>query len=147
MAASTTEVSMAFFADASEVDRYVGGILRLATGHPHVGPRLAEASTTVRFRIDGPDCEFTLALYDPPRVVFGPCGMTPDVTLTLPGDLLDGYWRGAYDLLDGLANGEVAATGQVSRVLKVLPHASQLFSVYRAMVAPKAQTPPAAVRS
>lgn len=137
---------MGYFADAEEVDRYIGGIFRLAFAHPRVSPRLAGAASTLRIVVEDPTCELTLSLYDAPRVIFGPNRLHPDVTLELSGDQIDRYCRGDYDLLDALAAGEVVATGRLSRVLKVLPHMSQLFPVYRAMVAPKPLTGPRRVR-
>jgi hypothetical protein len=128
---------MAFFVDEAEVHRYVGGILRLAGKHPVVGPRLAAAETTLRIVVSNPDCELTFAFTEPPQVLLGPCRLVPDVTFRVEGDVLDQYWRGNYDLLQGLARGEVEASGRVSRVLKVLPHVRLLFPVYQAMVGAK----------
>jgi 3-phenylpropionate/trans-cinnamate dioxygenase ferredoxin reductase component len=128
---------MPFFENAQEVDQYVGGALRLAASHPRIGPRLASASTVLKLTVHNPDCEFTVDLFEPVRVEFGSSRSRPDVTLGISGDVLDAYWRGEYDLLDGLARDEVSASGPVSRVLKVLPAVEGLFPAYRAMVAIK----------
>lgn len=133
---------MGYFASADEVDRYVGGIFRLAFAHPRVSPHLAAASSTLHIRVEDPACELTLSLFDSPRVIFGPTRLHADVTLLLSGDQLDRYCRGDYNILDALAAGEITATGRLSRVLKVMPHMAQLFPVYRAMVAPKPLTGP-----
>ena len=124
-----------FFVDGAEVHDLVGGILRLAAGHPVIGPRLAAAATVFRLQVSHPPCEVTVALSDPVEVVCGECDLRPDVTFYMTGDQLDRYWRGDYDLLDGLARGDVEASGRVSRVLKVLPELQLLFPVYRAMAA------------
>jgi len=79
----------------------------------------------------------TVALYEPATVSFGPSHRNADVTLRMSADVLDRYWRGEYDLLDGLARDEVTASGRLSRVLKVLPELRPLFPVYQAMVATK----------
>lgn len=124
-----------FFVDGAEVHDLVGGILRLAGEHPVVGPRLAAAATVFRLEVAEPSCQMTVALTDPVDVVCGECDLDPDVTFYMTGDQLDRYWRGEYDLLQGLARGEVEASGRVSRVLKVLPELRLLFPVYRAMAA------------
>jgi hypothetical protein len=133
---------MAFFVDEAEVHRYVGGILRLAGSHPVVGPRLAEARTTLTLDIGQPDAEITVVWGSTNRVVLGPAALVPDVTFRMSGDDLDRFWRGRYDLLDGLARGDVAVSGQVSRVLKVVPHLQPMFPVYEALVRLKAPLAP-----
>lgn len=126
---------MVYFDDAAEVDRLVGGVLRLGAQHAEVAAGLGAARAQLRIVCRDPDCELTISLTEPMVVTFGACDVMPDVTLALSGDLLDLYWRGSYSMLDGLACGEVTATGPVSKVLKVLPHAAQLFPLYRNLVA------------
>lgn len=127
---------MAAFADAAEVDRYVGGVLRLAAVHPEVGPALAAACTHFSLQLSGPDCELNLFLFDPVRVEFGErVGPPTDVTFRMCADRLDAFWRGQYDLREGLASGDVVATGRISRVLPLLPLVEVMFPVYRVMVA------------
>jgi putative sterol carrier protein len=129
---------MAAFADAAEVDRYVGGVLRLAAAHPEVGPALAAASTHFSLRLSGPDCELNVFLFDPVRVEVGQrTGRQTDVTFSMSADNLDAFLRGEYDLRDGLARGDVAATGRISRVLALLPQLAVMFPVYSVMVAPR----------
>jgi len=138
---------MAFFVDEHEVHRYVGGVLQLAGTHPAVGPRLAAARTTLTFKVSEPDAELTVLLDESHQVWLGPTRVAADVTFSLTGDVLDQFWRGRYDLLDGLARGEVAASGRVSRVLKVLPHLRPLFPVYEALVQVKKSSPNHSVAS
>jgi len=129
---------MAAFADATEVDRYVGGVLRLAAAHPELGPALAAASTHLRLHLSSPDCELNLFLFDPVRVEFGKhLGPPADVVLRMSADRLDGFWRGDHDLRDALASGDVVATGRISRVLALLPQVAVMSPVYRVMVAPR----------
>jgi len=128
---------MAAFADATEVDRYVGGVLRLAAAHPELGPALAAASTHLRLHLSSPDCELNVFLFDPVRVEFGRHpGPPADVVFRMSADRLDGFWRGEYDLRDGLARGDVVATGRISRVLALLPQVAVMSPVYRVMIAP-----------
>ena len=133
---------MAFFVDESEVYRYVGGVMRLAGSHPVVGPRLAEARTTLSLEVSQPDCEITVVWGETNQVVVGPAALVPDVIFRMSGDDLDRFWRGQYDLLDGLARGDVAVSGRVSRVLKVVPHLQPMFPVYEALVRLKAPSAP-----
>jgi hypothetical protein len=126
---------MAAFANDAEVDRYAGGVLRLAAADPDVGPALAAASTYLCFVLTDPDCELNVFLFDPVRVVVGRSGLEKDVSFRMSADVLDAFWRGEYDLRDGLARGDVVATGRISRVLKLLPLMAPMVPVYLAMVA------------
>jgi hypothetical protein len=128
---------MGYFRDPAEVDRYIGGILRLAASSPDIAVHLEAASATLRILCIEPDCELTVFLAEPIAIVFGPSRLPADVSFELTGDALDRYWRGDYSLLDGLATGEVRAMGPVSKILKVLPHVEELFPQYRELVASK----------
>jgi len=134
---------MAAFANDAEVDRYAGGVLRLAAADPDAGPALAAASTYICFVLSDPDCELNVFLFDPVRVVVGRSDLEKDVIFRMPADVLDAFWRGEYDLLDGLARGDVVATGRISRVLKLLPLVAPMVPVYRAMVASRDLEDPA----
>lgn len=128
---------MGYFSTAAEVDCYVGGILRLACGDVEVGPRLAAAHVTLQLVTVDPVAELTISMSDPVTVACGTTGLPADVTFTCSADVLNRYWRGEYSLLSGLAAGEVAVRGPVSRVLKVLPALEPMFPAYRRLVAGK----------
>jgi len=125
---------MAVFGGPDDVDRLIGGMFRLAGDHPHIGPALASAASVLRLELSEPSCCMTLELVPPIRVNFGACDTVPDITLRLAADRLHYFWRGEYDLREGIADGQVECLGRLSRVLKVLPHVKPLFPLYRAMV-------------
>jgi hypothetical protein len=128
---------MAYFASAAEVDTFVGGVLRVAGVHPVVGPRLRAATLTLAIHCQDPAVRMTVSMVEPLTVVCGEVRDVADVELNLTGDVLDQFWRGDYDLLAGLASGEVVARGRVSRVLKLLPSLALMFPTYRRLVATK----------
>lgn len=126
---------MAVFRDAEELHRYVGGAMRAAGRHPEVGPRLAAAQLTVALHYSEPEATATLHLR-PPLLVTD-CWADPeaDVTLWMPGDVADRYWRGDYNLAVGVARGKVRAEGAVDALLRLLPLTRPVFPLYRLMVA------------
>lgn len=126
-----------FFADAAEVDCFVGGVLRLAAIDPHLGPQLAQASLTLRLSCTDLDAHLTVDLFEPVVVFWNDSRRDPDVELTCPSDFLDAFLRGERGLVDALARGEVVGRGRVSKVLKVLPVLEQAFPYYRQLVAVK----------
>ncbi|KRB76100.1 hypothetical protein ASE01_13810 [Nocardioides sp. Root190] len=128
---------MSFFANAAEVDCYVGGVLRLAAIDPCLGPQLAEASLNLRLVCSDPPACLTVGLFDPVAVGLSDDPMTVDVELACEADFLDGYFRGRHNLVEALARGEVVARGRVSKVLKLIPVIEQTFPYYRRIIAVK----------
>jgi putative sterol carrier protein len=128
---------MPYFADANEVDKYIGGVFRLAADHPEVGPKMKAANLVMRVLYTDPDVEMNVIMRDPMQVVAGPVEDAPDVTLAMPADIADKFWRGDYNLAVGLAKGQVKAKGPVNKILKLVPLTKPLFPMYRELVAEK----------
>ncbi len=127
---------MAYFTDASEIDIYIGGMMRAAAEDPVTGPKIRAADLVLRMRYTEPEAEMTIFMKETPEVVMGAVGEA-DVTMTLSGDIADRFWRGDYNLPMGLAKGQVRAKGPVKKVLKLLPLTKEMFPMYRAAVAGK----------
>jgi putative sterol carrier protein len=128
---------MAFFADAAEVDKYIGGVFRLAAEHPESGPKLKAADLVMRVLYSDPDVEMNVVMREQFKIVQGPIDETADVTLAMPADIADKFWRGEYNLAVGLAKGQVKAKGPVAKILKLVPLTKPLFPMYRQLVAEK----------
>jgi putative sterol carrier protein len=128
---------MPYFADANEVDKYIGGVFRLAADHPEVGEKMKAANLVMRVLYTDPDVEMNVIMRDPMQVVSGPVDEAPDVTLAMPADIADKFWRGEYNLAVGLAKGQVKAKGPVNKILKLVPLTKPLFPMYRELVAEK----------
>jgi putative sterol carrier protein len=128
---------MPYFADANEVDKYIGGVFRLAADHPEVGAKMKAANLVMRVLYTDPDVEMNVIMRDPMQVVAGPVEDAADVTLAMPADIADKFWRGDYNLAVGLAKGQVKAKGPVNKILKLVPLTKPLFPMYRELVAEK----------
>ncbi|HEY3605515.1 MAG TPA: hypothetical protein VGL04_12650 [Sporichthyaceae bacterium] len=128
---------MPYFADANEVDKYIGGVFRLAADHPEVGEKMKAANLVMRVLYTDPDVEMNVIMRDPMQVVAGPVEEAADVTLAMPADIADKFWRGEYNLAVGLAKGQVKAKGPVNKILKLVPLTKPLFPMYRELVAEK----------
>jgi len=128
---------MGFFADANEVDKYIGGVFRSASEHPESGPKLRAANVNLRVLYTDPDVEMNVLMREPMEVIFGETDAQPDVTMLMRADIGDKFWRGEYNLAVGLAKGEVKAKGPVNKILKLVPLTKPLFPIYRELVAEK----------
>lgn len=130
---------MAYFQDEAELYKYLGGVFREAGNHPEAGPNLRGANLTLKFFYSEPDCEMTVRFADDFEVIEGPSDEAADITLSMPADIADQYWRGDYNLAVGLAKGKVKAAGPVSKLLKLVPLTKPVFPLYRELTADKDQ--------
>jgi putative sterol carrier protein len=128
---------MAYFADAAEVDKYIGGVFRLAAEHPESGPKLKAANLVMRVLYTDPDVEMNIVMREEFAIVNGPIDEPADVTLAMSADIADKFWRGDYNLAVGMAKGQVKAKGPVNKILKLVPLTKPLFPMYRELVAEK----------
>jgi hypothetical protein len=128
---------MSFFTDSSEIDKYIGGVFRDAGAHPQSGPKFRAANIVLRVIYTDPAYELTVALREDFQVICGPSDLKPDITMTMPADMADRFWRGDYNLTVGLAKGQVKAKGPISKLLRLIPLTKPLFPMYRAKIAEK----------
>lgn len=129
---------MAFFKDADEVYKYIGGVFRSAAEHPESGKKLASANVTMQVYYTDPESSLTIRLKEPKvEVVDGGDDENADVKLWMSADTADKFWRGDYNLAIGLAKGKVKAKGPASKILKLVPATKPLFPMYRDLVAEK----------
>jgi putative sterol carrier protein len=126
-----------FFSSPEEVDKYIGEMFRQAADHPKVGAKLRAANVVMRVAYTDPDCEMTVRFEEPMQTIFGPAADEPDITLSMPADIADRFWRGKYNLAVGLARSEVKAKGPVNKILKLVPLTKPLFPVYLDLIAQK----------
>jgi len=126
-----------YFSSPEEVDKYIGAMFRQASDHPQVEPKMRAANVTMRVEYTDPDCEMTVRFADPMETIFGPTTLEPDITLSMPADVADRFWRGKYNLAVGLARSEVKAKGPVPKILKLVPLTKPLFPVYLDLIKQK----------
>lgn len=128
--------------NSDEVDEYICGMFRDAGEHPEVGPKLRAENLVLQVVTTEPDAELTVAFREDYQVVFGRSDIEPDVTLVMPGDIADRFWRGDYNIARGIIDREVKAkikrSGPVKELInKLVPLADPLFPIYREKVAKK----------
>ncbi|HYF24851.1 MAG TPA: SCP2 sterol-binding domain-containing protein [Baekduia sp.] len=130
---------MPYFTDDTEVYRYIGGVFRAAGEDPATAPAMRSAGVVLRLQLTEPESEITVRFGEPYEVAEGASSIEPDVTLSMPADIADRYWRGDYNLAVGLAKREVKSKGPVNKILKLVPLTKPLFARYRELTADKPQ--------
>ncbi len=133
---------MAFFADADEVERYIGGVFDAAADHSADGPELKTGDLVMKVVHTDSDVVMNVIMREPYQVVFGAMPGEPDITLMMRAETADQFWRGEYNLAAGVAKGEVQASGPVNldgrqrlNILKLVPLTKPLFALYRELYA------------
>lgn len=128
---------MAYYENAEEVYKYVGGVFR-ATNDTPVGPKLCAADIDLQVYYTDPESKLLIKLKgDQVEVEDGGENTDADVKLFMPADVGDKFWRGEYNLGVGLAKGQVKAKGPVNKILKLVPLTKPMFPIYRELVAEK----------
>ena len=118
------------FKDASEVYDYIGGVFKVALAREGLGDKLAASGVILQLRYSEPDAVITVDM--PNREVStGETELKPTVVLTSKAEAGHKFWLGKLNLTVALARGEVKARGPVTKLLKLVPIASQLFPEYR----------------
>lgn len=129
---------MAYFSDAAEVDKYIGGVFRAAADHPESGPRMRAADIVLKVYYTDPAVEMNVIMKpEGMSTSLGQIDQKADVVMMMKSDTGDKFWRGDYNLAVGLAKGEVKAKGPVNKILKLVPLTKPLFPMYRELVAEK----------
>ncbi|MEW6473471.1 MAG: SCP2 sterol-binding domain-containing protein [Actinomycetota bacterium] len=125
---------MAYFKDADEVYRYIGGIFEEALQDPELSDRLVTSGVVLRINCREPTA--TILVDMPKRTVTS--GAAPDtpatVALSMNADVAHRFWLGKVNISMALAKGEMRAKGPVPQILKLVPVARQLFPRYRKLL-------------
>ncbi|ANY07370.1 sterol carrier protein [Pseudonocardia sp. HH130630-07] len=122
---------MAVFADEAEVYEYLGGVFRLGLQDPELVAALQPSGVVLRITYTGPDAVVTVDLPNAELHTGAGAGPDPNIELFMTADTGNRFWLGKVVLPVALAKGDVRAKGPVSKLLKLLPLAKQLFEPYR----------------
>jgi hypothetical protein len=125
-----------FFADAEELYRFVGRLLRDLSDDPELGPLFRKANTIVQYRTTNPDAVITAKLLDGEsgQVDFGETELQPQVTMWMEADQAHLFWLGKVRPTLALAKGDMQARGPVAKILKLVPLARSGFDRYVKML-------------
>lgn len=123
---------MAVFADEAEVYEYLGGVFRIGLDDPELVAKLQPSGVVLRITYTDPAAVITVDMPNLALHTGAGNGPDPNIELFMTADTGNRFWLGKVILPVALAKGDVRAKGPVSKVLKLLPMAKQLFGPYRA---------------
>ncbi|MBC3189685.1 sterol carrier protein [Pseudonocardia sp. C8] len=126
---------MAVFADEAEVYEYLGGVFRIGMEDPELVSALQPSGVVLRITYTDPAAVLTVDLPNAELHTGAGNGPDPNIELFMSADTGNRFWLGKVVLPVALAKGDVRAKGPVSKLLKLLPLAKQLFGPYRERLA------------
>ena len=131
---------MSLFADEAEVYEYLGEIFRIGTKKEGLAERLASSEVVLRIEYSDPDAVVSVDL--PNKTVETGAGstLTPTVELHMSADTGNQFWLGKVNLPMAMTRGTVRAKGPVSKLLKLLPTAKELYPEYRELLVERGRT-------
>lgn len=127
---------MAFFKDAAELYRCIGGFFQEATRDPEMAPKIAASNLVIRFNYTDPDSTITVDAKNPPaegrffNIIEGPSDLKADVEMWMTADIAHRFWHGKVNLVQALAKGEMKAQGPIPSILKLLPAIKPAYTLY-----------------
>jgi hypothetical protein len=129
---SREEALMAVFADEAEVYEYLGGVFRIGLEDPQLVASLQPSGVVLRITYTKPDAVVTVDMPNSELHTGAGNGPAPNIELFMSADTGNKFWLGKVVLPVAMAKGDVRAKGPVSKLLKLLPLAKQLFGPYKA---------------
>jgi putative sterol carrier protein len=124
---------MPSFADADELQHYVGGIFDKAFADPEIGPKMRDTKMVIATECTDPNVTLVIDLGNA-RVHRGGEGPVPDAVLKMSGDTANAYWQGKLNLPLALVRKKVKLEGDIAKLLALAPFGSKLYPQYVEML-------------
>jgi putative sterol carrier protein len=121
---------MPAFASDTEVYKYIGGVFREGLSNPAILPKLQESGVILQITYSDPDAVLTID-FAGGEVHEGQVSVRPNVEMFMSADSGNQFWLGQLNLSVAMAKGQVRTKGSVSKILKLVPIAKDLFPSYR----------------
>ena len=127
---------MGYFKDAQEVYDTIGEMFTELAADNELAPKFRQANTIVQYRHSDPDSTITVRLKEdePTDVEFGETEMEPEVVMSMEADTAHRFWLGQVNVTTALARGQIKASGQVAKILKLVPLTKPAFPRYKALL-------------
>ncbi len=124
------------FATPEEASAVLGGLFQDAVTDSDLYGKLQKLDGTVRLQVKDPSVQITVSAKagEAGAVALGPSKLNPDVIVRLDGDTAHGWLSGDLNPTVALSKGSMRATGDIERILRLVPIAPALMDQYKAVV-------------
>ena len=114
---------MAIFETSEQLYSYISGLFAEIARLPEAQEALKSLVLSVRFNYTVPDCTMTLtAANGEYHITRGASdNLTPDVELTMTGDVAYKFWTGELNVMGAITTREIGVVGSLGKVMRLAP--------------------------
>ncbi len=122
---------MPVFESAEQLYRCLGGFFELMSNHPRTRRLLAKTELSVGFVYTDPEASITLVARDGKQSVYcGDCDESPDVQLSMSGDVAHRFWMGEINVMGAILSRQIVADGPLDKILALKPLIKAAMEIY-----------------
>ena len=115
--------TMAIFETSEQLYSYMSELFAEIATLPEAQEALKSLTLSVQFNYTVPDCTITLTAANGEYRIT--CGMsdnpTPDVELTMTGDVAHKFWTGELNVMGAITTREIGISGSLGKVMRLAP--------------------------
>ena len=114
---------MAIFETPDQLYNYISELFEEIATLPEAKEALKSLTLNVQFNYSAPDCEMTLTAADGEySIARGTCDeTTPDVELTMTGDIAYKFWTGELNVMGAITTRQIGVVGSLGKVMRLAP--------------------------
>ena len=116
-------VPMAIFETSEQLYSYMSELFEALAALPEAQEALESLTLSVRFNYTMPDCVMTLTILDGEYTISRDAGdnTTPDVELTMTGDVAYKFWTGELNVMGAITTREIGIVGSLGKIMRLSP--------------------------
>ena len=115
--------TMAIFETSEQLYSYIIELFEEIATLPEAQEALESLTLCVRFNYSIPDCVMTLTVANGEYTIScdGGDDATPDVELTMTGDIAHKFWTGELNVMGAITTREIGITGSLGKIMRLTP--------------------------
>ncbi len=113
---------MATFKTPDQLYRELRELFERIATEPEVQESLKSLRLCVRFNYSEPDATMTLNAKDGEySIICGDCDNTPDVELTMTGEVAYRFWTGELNVIEAITKRDIEVIGSLGKIIRLTP--------------------------
>ncbi len=114
---------MAIFETSEQLYSYISELFKEMATLPEAQEALESLTLCVRFNYTMPDCVMTLTAANGEYTIScdGNDDATPDVELSMTGDVAHKFWTGELNVMGAITTREIVIAGSLGKIMRLTP--------------------------
>ncbi len=114
---------MAIFETSEQLFRYISELFEEIATLPEAQEAIKSLTLCVRFNYTMPDCVATLTVANGEYAISRDANgdVTPDVELTMTGDVAHKFWTGELNVMSAITSREIDIAGSLGKIMRLTP--------------------------